>query len=490
MHLNRAEVIVGELVVYLRSDGGGEYDNKEVAEICKCRGIHHEMTNPDTLQENGIAERANRTIKEMALCMLEDAGLPKKYWAEACLYAVHILNQTPMRALNGDITPHEVYTGVKPSVAHIRPFGCKAYVHIPDKRRKKFDVKSLECVLLGYSKHKRAYRLLHRPTGKIIESRDIVFDEGDPEGVPTRIVVNTEPVFPAGTGNIPPTVVSTEDSSNANSDSSPPSRRVTVEEVPDEGDALSMKSVVNVGEPEEGEDVKDEKHDALPPPPPPPPSSREPAALRRRVPIVSSIPAPHPQPIPPPQLRRSGRTVHPVNKFTVSAYNRPRWSATTAGGEAPRVEEGDDEAEEEKEDVKQLLAEEGDEHAHCASTLSDEPKTYAEAMSRPDAEQWKAACAEELLSFAKAELYDEVEHPRNRKVVDCKWVLKIKRGPDGEVQKYKARLVAKGFTQVEGIGYTDTFAPVTKFHPDASSDCGEAGPRDPPDGCQIGIPER
>ena len=90
--------------------------------------------------------------------------MPKKYWAEAAKYAAHILNRTPTRALDGDITPHEAYTGIKPSVAHIRPFGCKGYVHIRDKKRTKFDAKSIECVLLGYCDHKRAYRLLHRST--------------------------------------------------------------------------------------------------------------------------------------------------------------------------------------------------------------------------------------------------------------------------------------------------------------------------------------
>lgn len=59
-------------------------------------------------------------------------------------------------------------------------------------------------------------------------------------------------------------------------------------------------------------------------------------------------------------------------------------------------------------------------------------------MSHPDTEQWKAVCAGELLSFVKAELYDEVERPRNRKVVDCKWVFKIKCSPGGGIQKYKA----------------------------------------------------
>ena len=107
-----------------------------------------------------------------------------------------------------------------------------------------------------------------------------------------------------------------------------------------------------------------------------------------------------------------------------------------------------------------ILGQVGDGHANHATALRDDPQTYKEAMSRPDADMWKAACAEELLAFAKAELYDGVECPQNRKVVGCKWVFKIKRGPDGE---YKARLIAKGFTQVEDVDYDETFAPVTKF---------------------------
>ena len=73
------------------------------------------------------------------------------------------------------------------------------------KQRKKLNAKSLECVLLGFGDHKKAYRLLHRPTGRILESHDVVFDEGDPDTVPTRIVISTEPVFPSETGNAPRT---------------------------------------------------------------------------------------------------------------------------------------------------------------------------------------------------------------------------------------------------------------------------------------------
>jgi hypothetical protein len=68
-----------------------------------------------------------------------------------------------------------------------------------------------------------------------------------------------------------------------------------------------------------------------------------------------------------------------------------------------------------------------------------------------------------LSSFIKTQLYDEVERLKGRWVVDCKWVFRIKHGPDSEILQYKAWLVAKGFTQVEGIDYNETFTPVAKF---------------------------
>ncbi|CDO75139.1 hypothetical protein BN946_scf184772.g6 [Trametes cinnabarina] len=474
-HINRVEVLVGQPVNYLRSDGGGEYDNRNVKDLCARRGIHHEMTNPDTPQENGIAERTNRTIKEMALCMLQESGLPKKYWAEATKYAVHILNRTPTRALAGDITPHEAYTGIKPSVAHIRPFGCKAYVHIPAKKRSKFDAKSLECVLLGYCKHKRAYRLLHRPSGRILESRDVVFDEGDPNGVPTRIVVNVEPVAPVSDSS------TSEHSTSVIVDvpaTSPPSRRTVVEDAPDEEDDHSVKEEdVEAGELSDRGDDAPIRSPSPPPrspsPPPRSPSPQPPAPppANPRGRSRNAAYAPYPRPIPLPEVRRSVREKYPVKRFTVSGASQAQRTSRVVGGEHQNPTQGAEQQAagnifDDEDAVQRILnglGDEGDEHAYHASTFSDEPRTYQEAMSRPDAEQWKAACAEELLSFAKAELYDEVERPRNRKVVDCKWVFRIKHGPDGKIQKYKARLVAKGFTQVEGVDYTDTFAPVTKF---------------------------
>jgi len=104
--------------------------------------------------------------------------------------------------------------------------------------------------------------------------------------------------------------------------------------------------------------------------------------------------------------------------------------------------------------------------AHCAATatpLESEPLTYSDAVSRPDADLWLGAMAIELNTFKEIGLYQEVEAPPDHKIINSKWVFKIKRGPNGEINKYKARLVMKGYTQVEGLDYTDTFAPVTKF---------------------------
>ena len=102
-------------------------------------------------------------------------------------------------------------------------------------------------------------------------------------------------------------------------------------------------------------------------------------------------------------------------------------------------------------------------HAATTTPLDSEPLTYSDAVEHPDADLWQAAMASELKTFEEIGLYQEVKAPPDRKIIDSKWVFKIKCSPNGEINKYKACLVAKGYTQVEGLDYMDTFAPVTKF---------------------------
>jgi Reverse transcriptase (RNA-dependent DNA polymerase) len=97
------------------------------------------------------------------------------------------------------------------------------------------------------------------------------------------------------------------------------------------------------------------------------------------------------------------------------------------------------------------------------SEIGSDPRTFDEAMARPDATKWRLACGTEQIAFEQMGVYEVVPCPRGRKVVSSHWVFRVKRGPDGSIQKYKARVVAQGFTQIEGIDFDETFTPVAKL---------------------------
>ena len=84
-------------------------------------------------------------------------------------------------------------------------------------------------------------------------------------------------------------------------------------------------------------------------------------------------------------------------------------------------------------------------------------------MSRSDKSQWQDAMEDEMRSLAKNKVWELVTRPNNINVVTNRWVFKIKRKPNGDVDRYRARLVARGFTQVEGVDYSETYAPVANM---------------------------
>ena len=129
-----------------------------------------------TLQQNGVVERRNRTVMEMARCMALGKGLPKSFWIEAVNTVVYILNQSFTKALTGK-TPLKAYSSKKPSTSHFRTFGCECFVHVPNSTRKKLDPKSKKCIFMGYSQESKAYRLYDPEAKKIVVSRDVVFWE-------------------------------------------------------------------------------------------------------------------------------------------------------------------------------------------------------------------------------------------------------------------------------------------------------------------------
>lgn len=167
--------IFGRKPKVIRSDGGGEFDNGELRRFYKEEGIKPQFTTPYTPQQNGVAERKNRSITEMATCMLLDAGLDKRYWGEAVLTATYLQNRLPSRSVPK--TPHELWWGRKPDLSHLRVFGSHAYVHVPDVKRSKMDGKATKLVFVGYSLEHKGYRFLDPETELITISRDAKFLE-------------------------------------------------------------------------------------------------------------------------------------------------------------------------------------------------------------------------------------------------------------------------------------------------------------------------
>lgn len=90
---------LGKKIKVLRSDRGGEYESSVMSEFCESHGIIHQTTAPYTPQQNGIAERKNRTLKNMINCMLNSSGLPHNLWGETLLTANFILNRIHIRSL-------------------------------------------------------------------------------------------------------------------------------------------------------------------------------------------------------------------------------------------------------------------------------------------------------------------------------------------------------------------------------------------------------
>ena len=142
-------------------------------QFCKKTGIERHKTTPRNPQQNGLAERMNRTILERVRCMLIYSGLPKNFWAEAAVTACYLINRCPSSAIKFK-TPLEVWKGGNSSYEHLRIFGCLAYAH---KIQDKLEPRAKKCVFLGYPEGVKGYKLWNLEDQKNIISRDVIFDE-------------------------------------------------------------------------------------------------------------------------------------------------------------------------------------------------------------------------------------------------------------------------------------------------------------------------
>ena len=332
-------MVVGESglkIGSLRTDNGGEYFSEKFKAYLKSRQINHQTTVPYTPEQNGVAERVNRTLTEKARAMVAQAELPKSYWAEAVFTATFLKNRTPTRALSEGVTPYEKWYGRKPNARILKVFGCTAYAHIPEIQRRKMDDRAVKLRFVGYDLNSKGYRLLDEGTKHVYIRQDVLFNEQDfGHGMEAKSEGVTETV--------------------------------------------TLKEYHEEKQPEE------------------------------------------------PQPQRPDRRRGPPVRFGIDEY------AETAAA------------------------------VHYACTAYQEPMSMKEAMSSDQAKQWEEAADAEYKSLMENDTWELVKLPPGRKTVGCKWVFKVKQGPDGEVERFKSRLVAKGYSQRYGLDYDETFSPVVRF---------------------------
>ena len=180
----------GLTIKRLRTDGGGEYTSRRFQDYLKQKGIGHEVCAPYSLQQNGVAERMNRTLVESARSMIFNAGLSRSFWGEAVTTAAYLRNRT-LTSSHG-ITPYERWYGEKPDVSKLRVFGCIGYALIPGNLRRKWDRKTQKLRFMGYQDQfgSKGYRMYDEQGWRIIVRRDVKFNESD-----FGKVKQVEPVF-------------------------------------------------------------------------------------------------------------------------------------------------------------------------------------------------------------------------------------------------------------------------------------------------------
>ena len=146
--------------------------NHEIHNIFHEAGIQLQHTVPYTPQQNIVVEWKNRSLKEMASCILHAKSLPHRLWVEELNCEIYIQNISPHRSFK-DKTPYEAWSDLEPKVTHFHIFGSRAWTRIPSEKRKALDPQSTECIFLGYPNGVKGYRIINLSSNWLIIERSV-----------------------------------------------------------------------------------------------------------------------------------------------------------------------------------------------------------------------------------------------------------------------------------------------------------------------------
>ncbi|WZZ70893.1 hypothetical protein YC2023_082263 [Brassica napus] len=419
-----------------RSDNGGEYTGNAFKNHLAQHGILHRTSCPYTPQQNGVAERKNRHLMEVARSMMFQMSVPKRFWSDAVITACYLINRIPTRILE-DKAPFEVLNNNKSVLDHLRVFGCISYVLVPGEIRNKLEAKSIKAMMIGYSTTQKGYKCFVPETRRVLVSRDVKFfeeksyyedkdwkeleDLSQPSDRATSLRQILEGL---GIGM----------SQESNEDQSP---EVQEAEEPSHLDHEGGNGTEEVDESQGFAHHPDQSGVE--------PSSEERNELPEQGEVeTTEVEAPE-----------QTQTEVPLRRSTRLKRDASNWVNTRVYYNAQAVEHPS----------QAVCSFAYYPKEHCAFMMSlDEssiPRSYEEAMQYED---WKESVSDEANAMIKNDTWFESELPKGKKAVTSKWIFTIKYLPDGTIDRKKTRLVARGYTQTYGEDYIDTFAPVAKLH--------------------------
>ncbi|KAJ9555814.1 hypothetical protein OSB04_010428 [Centaurea solstitialis] len=400
----------------IRSDHGTEFKNSTLESFFEQKGISQNFSSVRTPQQNGVAERRNRTLIEAARSMLSEANLATQFWAEAVNTACYTQNRS-LIVKRFRRTAYELFRNRKPSIKHLHIFGCVCYILNNKDNLGKFDSKSDDGIFLGYSSISKTYRVFNKRRQAIEETIHVKFDESGPTfphpndnteinqwadsffQVPEPPIADPSPQdLPDGFEEdpLPPTDITTPPLINAT-----PITQITPPE-PDQPTNSEDFSQTTVSEPSPTNLLPD-------------PSSNE-ASTSGQV-------------YQPPALRWTKD--HPIDQVL----------GNPSSGVKTRRQAGNV-------------------CLYVNFISENEPKEIDDALRDP---AWVSAMQEELAEFIRNNVWLLVPRPRKRTIIGSKWIFRNKLDEIGTIIRNKARLMAQGYRQEEGIDYDETFAPVARL---------------------------
>ncbi|KAI3678839.1 hypothetical protein L6452_38143 [Arctium lappa] len=424
----RIENQTNQKVKVIRSDNGTEFKNIDLNTFCEEKGIERQYSAPRTPQQNGVAERRNRTLIEAARSLLADSKLPITFWAEAVNTACYVQNRV-LVVKPKNKTPYDLLNKRKPFIGFFKPFGCPCTILNTKSHLGKFDSKVDDGYSVGYSSQSKAYRVFNSSSRIIEESDNVKCNENTPN--------------PIGSG--PQWLFDIDSLTNSfgfSSDNDAGSRSggsgtTQVQESISQSVIFPILEVDPVEDCEKEpstelnqneEERRDEESQ----------SNKEPKVAAE----ITSV-----------ELNDSN--------LEVGLNEEPSHHTRTQKNHPPQLVIGDISSPMMTRNQSRLQDMQDQQHTVLSCFLSQlEPKKAHDAMKESS---WIEAMQEELLQFKLQDVWDLVDLPKGQRAIGTKWVFRNKRDERGIVIKNKARLVAQGYTQEEGIDYEEVFAPVARI---------------------------